>query len=65
MSLTKIAEIYGHQVIVSRADPTVAALFSLARCAVESAVGRSRTSTGGYESRELRDRAEVHFCGAL
>ena len=57
MSLTKIAQIHGRQVIDSRGNPTVEAVVTLAGGASGTAIVPSGASTGEHEAWELRDTA--------
>ena len=63
MSLTKIIQVHGRQVIDSRGNPTVEAVVSLAGGAVGSAIAPSGASTGEHEAWELRDGAKNRFLG--
>jgi enolase len=63
MSLTKIAQVHGRQVIDSRGNPTVEAVVTLGGGASGSAIVPSGASTGEHEAWELRDGAKKLFLG--
>jgi enolase len=63
MSLTKIAQIKGREVIDSRGNPTVEAEVSLAGGAIGTAIVPSGASTGEHEAWELRDDVKERFLG--
>jgi enolase len=63
MSLTKIIQVHGRQVIDSRGNPTVEAVVGLEGGAVGSAIVPSGASTGEHEAWELRDGVKKRFLG--
>ena len=63
MSLTKIAQIRGREVIDSRGNPTVEAEVSLTGGAVGRAIVPSGASTGEHEAWELRDGVKDRYNG--
>jgi enolase len=63
MSLTKIIQVHGRQVIDSRGNPTVEAVVRLEGGAIGSAIVPSGASTGEHEAWELRDGVKEHFLG--
>jgi enolase len=63
MSLTKITQVQGRQVIDSRGNPTVEAAVTLAGGASGSAIVPSGASTGAHEAWELRDGAKGRYLG--
>jgi enolase len=63
MSLTKIIQVHGRQVIDSRGNPTVEAVVRLEGGAVGSAIVPSGASTGEHEAWELRDEVKEKFLG--
>jgi enolase len=63
MSLTKIIQVHGRQVIDSRGNPTVEALVRLEGGAVGSAIVPSGASTGEHDAWELRDGVKERFLG--
>jgi enolase len=63
MSLTKIVQIHGRQVIDSRGNPTVEAVVTLTGGATGSAIAPSGASTGEHEAWELRDGVKERFLG--
>lgn len=63
MSLTKIVQVHGRQVIDSRGNPTVEAVVALSGGASGSAIVPSGASTGEHEAWELRDGAKKLFSG--
>src|SRR3954452_444097 len=63
MSVTKIVEVHGRQVIDSRGNPTVEAVVTLSGGASGSAIVPSGASTGEHEAWELRDGAKKLFSG--
>src|SRR4051812_5477354 len=63
MSLTKIVQVHGRQVIDSRGNPTVEAVVTLSGGASGSAIVPSGASTGEHEAWELRDGAKKLFSG--
>jgi enolase len=63
MSLTKIVQVHGRQVIDSRGNPTVEAVVTVGGGASGSAIVPSGASTGEHEAWELRDGAKKLFGG--
>jgi enolase len=63
MSLTKIIQVHGRQVIDSRGNPTVEAVVRLEGGAIGSAIVPSGASTGEHEAWELRDGVKERFLG--
>jgi enolase len=63
MTLTKISQVRGRQVIDSRGNPTVEASVTLAGGAVGRAIVPSGASTGEHEAWELRDGVKNRFLG--
>jgi enolase len=63
MSLTKIIQVHGRQVIDSRGNPTVEAVVTLAGGAKGRAIVPSGASTGEHEAWELRDDAKTRYLG--
>jgi enolase 1/2/3 len=63
ISLTKIAQIKGREVIDSRGNPTVEAEVSLTGGAIGTAIVPSGASTGEHEAWELRDDVKERFLG--
>jgi enolase len=63
MSLTKIIQVHGRQVIDSRGNPTVEAVVRLEGGAIGSAIVPSGASTGEHEAWELRDGVKESFLG--
>jgi enolase len=63
MSLTKILQVHGRQVIDSRGNPTVEATVTLAGGSIGSAIVPSGASTGEHEAWELRDEVKERFLG--
>jgi enolase len=63
MSLTKIIQVHGRQVIDSRGNPTVEAVVGLEGGAIGSAIIPSGASTGEHEAWELRDGVKERFLG--
>jgi enolase len=63
MSLTKIVQVHGREVIDSRGNPTVEAVVTLAGGASGSAIVPSGASTGEHEAWELRDGVKERFLG--
>jgi len=63
MSLTKIVQVHGRQVIDSRGNPTVEAVVTVGGGASGSAIVPSGASTGEHEAWELRDAAKKLFGG--
>jgi enolase len=63
MSLTKILQVHGRQVIDSRGNPTVEAVVTLAGGSIGSAIVPSGASTGEHEAWELRDEVKERFLG--
>jgi enolase len=63
MSLTKIIQVHGRQVIDSRGNPTVEAVVGLEGGAIGSAIVPSGASTGEHEAWELRDGVKKRFLG--
>jgi enolase len=63
MSLTKIVQVHGRQVIDSRGNPTVEAVVTVSGGASGSAIVPSGASTGEHEAWELRDGAKKLFGG--
>src|ERR1043166_9695725 len=63
MSLTKIIQVHGRQVIDSRGNPTVEAVVRLEGGAVGSAAVPSGASTGEHEAWELRDGVKDRWGG--
>jgi enolase len=61
MSLTKIAQIKGREVIDSRGNPTVEAEVSLTGGAIGTAIVPSGASTGEHEAWELRDGVKDRY----
>jgi enolase 1/2/3 len=63
MSLTKITQVKGREVIDSRGNPTVEAEVSLTGGAIGTAIVPSGASTGEHEAWELRDDVKERFLG--
>src|ERR1700687_1709254 len=63
MSLTKIVQVQGRQVIVSRGNPTVEAVVTVGGGATGSAIVPSGASTGEHEAWELRDGVKDRWGG--
>lgn len=63
MSLTKIVQVHGRQIIDSRGNPTVEAVVTLTGGATGSAIVPSGASTGEHEAWELRDGVKERFLG--
>ncbi len=63
MSLTKILQVHGRQVIDSRGNPTVEAVVIVAGGGIGSAIVPSGASTGEHEAWELRDGVKERFLG--
>jgi enolase len=63
MSLTKIIQVHGRQVIDSRGNPTVEAVVTLEGGGRGSAIVPSGASTGEHEAWELRDGVKERFLG--
>jgi enolase len=63
MSLTKIIQVHGRQVIDSRGNPTVEAVVGLEGGAIGGAIIPSGASTGEHEAWELRDGVKERFLG--
>src|SRR4030095_15772571 len=63
MSLTRIIQVHGRQVIDSRGNPTVEAVVGLEGGAIGSAIVPSGASTGEHEAWELRDGVKERFLG--
>ena len=63
MSLTKITQVHGRQVIDSRGNPTVEAVVTLAGGASGTAIVPSGASTGEHEAWELRDGVKNRYLG--
>jgi enolase len=63
MSLTKITQVKGREVIDSRGNPTVEAEVSLTGGAIGTAIVPSGASTGEHEAWELRDGVKERFLG--
>src|SRR4029453_16239467 len=61
MSLTKIAQIKGREVIDSRGNPTVEAEVSVTGGAIGTAIVPSGASTGEHEAWELRDGVKDRY----
>ena len=61
MSLTKIVQVHGRQVIDSRGNPTVEAVVTVGGGASGSAIVPSGASTGEHEAWELRDGAKNRY----